>query len=205
MSDREKLHIIPHDHKICPQDRNRLNGHNSLVVWFTGLSGSGKSTLANMLEQHLYEKSIRTFILDGDNVRKGLNKDLDFSAAGRRENIRRIGEVAKLMTDAGVVVIAAFVSPFEKERKALRELLGDGNFIEVFVDTPLEVCERRDTKGLYRKARRGEISHFTGISSPFEPPANADIHIHTAGEGPMESLHKIIETVWPKLKLDAGN
>lgn len=202
MKDQDKLHIIPHEHKICLKDRNRLNGHRSLVVWFTGLSGSGKSTLANILEQHLHDRGIRTFILDGDNVRKGLNKDLDFSDAGRKENIRRIGEVAKLMVNAGVTVIAAFVSPFREDRKTLRELIGDAHFIEVFVDTPLEVCEKRDSKGLYRKARRGEIKDFTGISSPFEAPEYPDIHIFTRQETPGESLEKIIAVVEPKLELE---
>lgn len=199
MNNPEKLHIIPHDHKTCVDDRNQLNGHRSLVIWFTGLSGSGKSTLANMLEQDLHGKGIRTFILDGDNVRKGLNKDLDFTDAGRNENIRRIGEVAKLMTDAGLVIIAAFVSPFREERRNLRELLGNDVFVEVFVDTPLDVCERRDTKGLYSKARKGEIKHFTGISSPFEAPENPDIHIRTSEETPEESLDKIVAVTWPRL------
>jgi adenylylsulfate kinase len=199
MENNNELHIIPHNHKTCVDDRNQLNGHRSLVIWFTGLSGSGKSTLANMLEQHLHDKGIRTFILDGDNVRKGLNKDLDFSDEGRKENIRRIGEVAKLMTEAGLVVIAAFVSPFEEERQKLRDLLGNDVFVEVFVDTPLEVCESRDTKGLYKKARKGEIAHFTGISSPFEAPPNPDIHILTSEETPEKSLQKIVDIMWPKL------
>lgn len=200
MGDPEKLHIVPHDHKICLKDRNKLNGHRSLVIWFTGFSGSGKSTLANILEQHLHQNGIRTFILDGDNVRKGLNKDLDFSETGRHENIRRVGEVAKLMIEGGMVVIGAFVSPFRREREQLRQLLGEKNFIEVFVDTPLEICENRDTKGLYKKARKGEITNFTGISSPFEAPENPDIHIYTCEETPEESLEKILAVIWPKLK-----
>jgi len=204
MDNNNELHIIPHNHKTCVDDRNQLNGHRSLVIWFTGLSGSGKSTLANMLEQHLHDKGIRTFILDGDNVRKGLNKDLDFSDEGRKENIRRIGEVAKLMTEAGLVVIAAFVSPFEEERQKLRSLLGDDVFVEVFVDTPLEVCESRDTKGLYKKARKGEIAHFTGISSPFEPPLHPDVHILTTEETPEKSLERILDTMWPKLACNKG-
>lgn len=204
MENKGELHIIPHDHKTCVDDRNQLNGHRSLVIWFTGLSGSGKSTLANMLEQRLHERGIRTFILDGDNVRKGLNKDLDFSDEGRKENIRRIGEVAKLMVDAGLVVIAAFVSPFEEERQKLRTLLGADVFVEVFVDTPLEVCESRDTKGLYKKARRGEIPHFTGISSPFEIPPHPDIHIRTSDETPEKSLEKILSAVSPRLACKEG-
>lgn len=201
MSHCEERHIIPHDHKICLKDRSRHKKHQPKVIWFTGLSGSGKSTLANLLEQHLYKKGIHTYILDGDNVRKGLNKDLDFSIEGRNENIRRIGEVAKLMADAGLVVIAAFVSPIEKERQALKETVGADRFIEVFVDTPLSECEKRDTKGLYKKARKGEIKDFTGISSPFEPPQSPDIHIHTIEETPEFSLNKILEVLLPGLKI----
>lgn len=201
MGDPEKLHIIPHDHKVCIKDRNQLNGHHSLVIWFTGFSGSGKSTLANMLEQHLHKNNIRTFILDGDNVRKGLNKDLDFSENGRNENIRRVGEVAKLMVHGGMVVIGAFVSPFRKERQQLKQLLGEDTFVEVFVDTPLEVCEKRDSKGLYKKAREGKITNFTGISSPFEAPENPDIHIYTDEETPEESLERILKIIVPKLEI----
>ena len=158
----EKLHIIEQEYKISTVDRIAKNGHASACLWFTGLSGSGKSTLANRTEQKLFEEGVHTFILDGDNMRKGLNKDLDFSEEGRVENIRRIGEVAKLMCSAGLVVLAAFISPFIKDRQMLRDLIGV-NFIEIFVDTPLYICERRDVKGLYKKARTGEISNFTGI------------------------------------------
>ncbi len=175
----EELHIIPHNHAITRRDRIALHGHNPIVFWFTGLSGSGKSTLASELEKKLIEKGVSTYILDGDNIRKGLNSDLDFTDVGRIENIRRIGEVAKLFIDAGVVVLTAFVSPFKSDRDAVRQLVGPNNFVEIFVDCPLEVCEARDVKGLYKKARAGEISNFTGISSPFEVPDNAAIRIPT--------------------------
>ena len=150
------------------------------MLWFTGLSGSGKSTIANALEKALHERGIRTYILDGDNVRHGLNSDLGFTDAGRVENIRRIGEVAKLMVDAGVVVLTAFISPFRAERAMVRELFEDGEFTEIFVDTPLAIAEKRDPKGLYQKARRGEIPNFTGIDSPYEAPQNPEATLNTA-------------------------
>ena len=197
----EKLHIIAHKHAMNKYDKNRLHGHRSMVVWFTGLSGSGKSTLANALEAKLHHKGVSTYILDGDNIRKGLNKDLDFSAAGRVENIRRIGEVAHLFIDAGVVVLSAFVSPFASDRKLVKDLVGAENFVEVFVDCPLEICEERDTKGLYKMARKGEISNFTGISSPFESPKNADIHIRTNTLSIEESVEVIFQDVLKKVLL----
>ena len=175
----EKLHIIPHQHEISAEDRAQLNGHPGKVIWFVGLSGSGKSTLASELERRLFEEGKHTYILDGDNIRSGLNSDLDFSDAARKENIRRISEVAKLMVDAGVIVLTAFITPFEEERAKVKALIGADNYIEVFVNCPLEECEKRDVKGLYAKARRGEISNFTGISSPFEEPQNPDIKVPT--------------------------
>jgi bifunctional enzyme CysN/CysC len=159
---------------ITRKDRERQNGHTGKVIWFTGLSGSGKSTIANALEKVLYAQGKRTYILDGDNVRQGLNKDLGFTNADRVENIRRIAEVSKLMLDAGLIVITAFISPFRAERLMARELIGEDNFIEVFVDTPLEVCEQRDPKGLYRKARSGKLPNMTGINSPYEKPENPE-------------------------------
>lgn len=155
---------------ITREHRERLNGHKGTVVWFTGLSGSGKSTLANALEEALHAQGKRTYILDGDNIRQGLNKDLGFSDADRVENIRRAAEVAKLMMDAGIIVMTAFISPFRADREMARELIGQDHFIEVFVDTPLEVCEQRDPKGLYKKARSGLIPNMTGIDSPYETP-----------------------------------
>ncbi|GAB3535507.1 adenylyl-sulfate kinase [Pontibacter brevis] len=197
----EKLHIIPHKHRINRKLRNKMKGHRSMVIWFTGFSGSGKSTLANALEEYLYEHGYHTFVLDGDNVRKGLNSDLDFSDESRKENIRRIGEVTKLMADAGLVVMSAFISPFKEDRERVREIAGEGNFVEVFVDCPVEVCEQRDTKGLYAKARKGEISNFTGISAPFEAPEDPAIHIQSDKEPLDVSVQKLISYIVPKLNL----
>ena len=197
----EQLHIIPHDHAISAEDRNVLNGHKSMVVWFTGLSGSGKSTIASALEKELYKQGIHTYILDGDNVRAGLNGDLDFTEAGRVENIRRIGEVANLFVQAGTVVLSAFVSPFKEDREKVKNCVGEGNFIEVFVDCPLEICEQRDVKGLYKKARAGEISNFTGISSPFESPEYPDVHVHSDKLSIEESVDMVLNNLKEKLKL----
>lgn len=172
-------HIIAQTYKTGKSDRIRQNGHKSCIVWFTGLSGSGKSTLANAVEQLLVSEQIHTYVLDGDNIRMGINRDLDFSEQGRKENIRRIGEVAKLFVDAGVVILTAFISPFKSDRALVRSLVEQGEFIEVFVDCPLDICEQRDVKGLYKKARKGEIADFTGISSPFEKPEHAEITIRT--------------------------
>jgi bifunctional enzyme CysN/CysC len=170
-----------------------LNGHKSAVLWFTGLSGSGKSTIANLVEQELHARGVRTFLLDGDNVRHGLNRDLGFSDADRVENIRRVGEVAKLFVEAGVVVLCSFISPFRAERQMARELLAEGEFIEVFVDTDLEACIARDPKGLYAKALKGEIANFTGVSSPYERPDDAEIVLDTAA-APAEALaHRVVD------------
>lgn len=192
--------IIPHDHAIKLEDRVRKNGYAPKLIWFTGLSGSGKSTLASAFEVYLFNRGYGTYILDGDNVRSGLNKDLDFSDTSRVENIRRIAEVSKLFVDAGIVVLTAFISPFRADRAQARDLVGGENFIEVFVDTPIEVCEQRDVKGLYAKARAGKIPNFTGIDSPFETPEHPDVHIRTAGQSVEESLKELIEQIVPKLK-----
>lgn len=184
------------DVDIDKMARRILNGHGSCVVWFTGLSGAGKSTLANRLEKRLHECQVRTYVLDGDNVRHGLSRDLGFTTADRVENIRRIGEVAKLMVDAGIVVLSAFISPFSAERRMVRGLMAEGEFIEVFVDTPLHVAEQRDPKGLYRKARRGEISGFTGIDAPYEPPQDAEIVIDTS----ILSIDESVERVYAQLR-----
>jgi bifunctional enzyme CysN/CysC len=173
--------------------RRQLNGHTSRVLWFTGLSGSGKSTIANALERALHERGIRTYVLDGDNVRHGLNSDLGFKDADRVENIRRIGEVAKLMVDAGIVVLTAFISPFQAERAMVRDLFEDGEFTEIFVDTPLEVAEFRDSKGLYKKARRGEIPNFTGIDSSYEAPLEPELHIKTSKQSAEQAVNEIIK------------
>ncbi len=172
--------------------RARLNGHKPCVVWLTGLSGSGKSTIANELERRLHALGARTYLLDGDNVRHGLNKDLGFTAADRVENIRRIGEVAKLMVDAGLVVVTAFISPFRSEREMARRLVADGEFIEVFVDTPLAIVEQRDPKGLYRKARAGELKNFTGIDSPYEAPESPEVHIETTRQSIEDAAERIV-------------
>ncbi|OCJ07717.1 adenylyl-sulfate kinase [Rhizobium sp. AC27/96] len=180
---------------IARQDRERLNGHRGKVIWFTGLSGSGKSTLANALEIELHNQGKRTYILDGDNVRQGLNKDLGFTDADRVENIRRIAEVSKLMMDAGLIVLTAFISPFRRERETARELIGSKNFLEVFVDTPLDICEKRDPKGLYRKARGGQLPNMTGINSPYEAPTTPDLTIQGAGLPLAESVKRLVDYI----------
>jgi bifunctional enzyme CysN/CysC len=162
------------------------------ILWFTGLSGSGKSTIANEVEKRLYQDGRHSFLLDGDNVRHGLNKDLGFTDAARVENIRRVGEVAKLMTDAGLIVLTAFISPFQAERDLVRAMVPDDGFVEVFVDTPLEVAEQRDVKGLYAKARSGDLKNFTGIDSPYEAPQNPEIHIDTTKLSASQAADEII-------------
>lgn len=193
--------IIPHDHIIKLSDRVDKNGYKPSLIWFTGLSGSGKSTLASALENKLFQEGYGTYILDGDNVRSGLNSDLDFSETSRNENIRRVSEVSKLFVDAGTVVLSAFISPFSKDRQFVRDLVGAENFIEVFVSCPLEECERRDVKGLYAKARRGEIKNFTGISSPFEEPENPDIIIKTNEVSIADGAHELFLKVVDKVKI----
>jgi bifunctional enzyme CysN/CysC len=172
-----------------------LKHQTPAVLWFTGLSGSGKSTIANLVEKKLHASGKHTFLLDGDNVRHGLNKDLGFTEADRIENIRRVGEVAKLMTDAGLIVLTAFISPFRAEREMVRAMLPEGEFIEVFVDTPLEEAERRDVKGLYKKARSGQLKNFTGIDSPYEAPERPEIRIDTTRETPEDAAERIVERV----------
>lgn len=169
--------IVWHTHPVTRAEREKLHEHQGVVIWFTGLSGSGKSTLAGHLEQRLHQLGVSTYLLDGDNVRHGLCRDLGFSDADRRENIRRVGEVANLMVDAGVVVLTAFISPHRAERQMVRDLLPQGHFIEVFVDTPLAVCEGRDPKGLYKKARAGALRNFTGIDAIYEPPQAPELHL----------------------------
>ena len=173
-------HIVRQTYQIGPADREKALGQRGQVLWFTGLSGSGKSTLANEVEQALHHAGRHTFLLDGDNLRHGLNGDLGFSEAGRTENIRRVAEVAKLMADAGLIVLTAFVSPFAADREKARSIVGADRFVEIYVDCPLEVCESRDVKGLYAKARQGLIPDFTGISSPFEAPVQPELRVQTA-------------------------
>lgn len=173
--------------------RAELKGHRPAVLWFTGLSGSGKSTIANLVERRLHATGCHTYILDGDNVRHGLNRDLGFTDADRVENIRRVAEVAKLFVDAGVLVIVAFISPFRAERRMARELMAKGEFLEIFVDTPIDECRKRDPKGLYARAERGEIKNFTGIDSPYEAPAEPDIHLKTLGREPTDLVDTVLE------------
>ena len=171
--------IVWHEHRLLKQQRSDLKKQKPCLIWFTGLSGSGKSTVANALEDRLYKMGYHTYLLDGDNVRHGLNKDLGFSDEARVENIRRIGEVANLFVDAGMIVLTAFISPFTAERDMVRELVGDDEFIEVFVKAPLDICEQRDPKGLYVKARAGEIKNFTGIGSRYEEPKSPELVVNT--------------------------
>lgn len=173
--------IVWHEHAIDKAARAEQNGHKAFLLWFTGLSGSGKSTVAGALEQELFKRGVHTYLLDGDNVRHGLCKGLGFSAEDRQENLRRVGEAAKLMVDAGLVVLAAFVSPYRADRDAIRALFNEGEFVEVFVDTPLAECEERDPKGLYKKARAGEIKNFTGIDDPYEAPLSPEVRIENYG------------------------
>jgi len=183
--------IIPINHKVKREDREKIKNQKACVIWLTGLSGSGKSTIANELEYKLNKMNYHTYLLDGDNIRSGLNSDLGFNETDRKENIRRISEVAKLFVDAGIITITAFISPFLKDRKRAREIIGE-DFIEVFVDTSLEVCIKRDPKGLYKKALKGEIKNFTGIDSPYEKPINPDIHIDTTKNDIISSVDLII-------------
>ncbi len=182
-----------HHATVTRERRNKQNQHKSAVIWFTGLSGSGKSTLAHAVEEKLHQMGKRTIVLDGDNVRHGLCSDLDFSDDARNENIRRIGEVSKLFIEAGVIVLTAFISPFKQEREIVRNLMPHGDFIEVFVDCSIEVCEQRDVKGLYKKARAGEIKNFTGISSPYEPPKKSEITIHTDTTSLEKSVNAVLQ------------
>lgn len=185
-------HIVWHPSALGKKDRQQLNGHKSFVLWFTGLSGSGKSTLANEVDRQLYSLGVRSYVLDGDNIRHGLNRGLGFSKEDRVENIRRIGEVSKLFVDSGQVVLAAFISPFREDRDGVRKLFDGGEFIEVFTSSPLEVCEKRDVKGLYQKARRGEIREFTGIDSPYEIPLEPELVIDTSSATIAESAQQVI-------------
>lgn len=193
--------IIHQDFKIDSKVRQKLLGQKPILIWFTGLSGSGKSTLSNLLETELHESGFKTYALDGDNIRHGLCNDLAFTEEDRIENIRRVGEVAKLFLDSGIIVLCSFVSPFEKDRETVRALVGSDKFVEVFVDCPLEVCESRDVKGLYKKAREGKIKNFTGISSPFEVPENPNIVIKSAEEDPKVSLQNLLAIVEPKVSV----
>jgi len=185
--------IVWHEHKVSRRDREVIKGHKPCILWFTGLPSSGKSTIANELEHVLNKRGAHTYVLDGDNVRHGLNKNLGFSKEDRKENIRRVGEVAKLFVDAGILPITAFISPFKEDRDMVRALMKEGEFIEVFIKCPLEVCMERDPKGLYKKAIAGEVKDFTGISHPYEEPSNSEIVIKTDKISVKEAVDVIVE------------
>jgi adenylylsulfate kinase len=191
------MNLTKANFQISRSQKEKLNGHKSFVVWLTGFSGSGKSTIANALEVSLFEKGIRSFCLDGDNTRLGINKDLGFSSADRTENIRRVAEMAKLFLESGTIVITSFISPLISDREMAKNIIGDSDFVEVFINCPLEICEERDVKGLYAKARRGEIKDFTGIDSPFEAPLNSDIELFTN----QNSIEECVEIILEKIKL----
>ena len=188
----KSTNMIYHHATVTRERRNQLSKHKSVVLWFTGLSGSGKSTMSHALEESLFNKGCRTFVLDGDNVRHGLNSNLGFSNKDRKENIRRIGEVSKLMMEAGFIIMTAFISPFREDRIEVRNLIPNGDFIEIYCKASLETCEARDVKGLYKRARAGEIKNYTGISSPYEVPENADLIIDTEQETIEDSVSIII-------------
>ncbi len=193
--------IIPHEHKIKREHRHNLNGHKSLLVWFTGLSGSGKSSIAGRVEEKLFEKGFKTYILDADNVRMGLNKGLGFLDEDRFENMRRVAEVSKLFLDSGTIVLATFISPKERERENVKEIVGKENYVETFVDCPFEVCEKRDVKGLYKKAKEGKISNFIGLHTSFEKPINPDLIVNSDKMSVEECADKIIEYILPRIEI----
>lgn len=193
--------VIKQDYLIDRITRNKRNGHRSVLLWFTGLSGSGKSTIANLVEVELFRKGFQVYTLDGDNIRLGLNKDLRFSEADRAENLRRIAEVSKLTLDAGLITLAAFVSPMQKDREMIKAIVGTENFIEIYVSAPLEVCEKRDVKGLYAKARSGEIKDFTGISAPYEAPERPDLLVETQHTTPEEAALLVLTLLNERITL----
>lgn len=194
--------VYNQNYSVSKLERNKKNNHSSLMILFTGLSGSGKSTIASKLEQVLHSQNFQTYTLDGDNMRLGLNNDLGFSTEDRNENLRRIGEVSKLMIDAGLITLAAFVSPMKADRALIEKIVGTTNFIEIFVNTSLEECERRDVKGLYAKARNGEIPNFTGISSPYEAPENPSLEINTENTSVEKAVQIITEYLKNKISLN---
>lgn len=191
--------IVIHDYAITKDARNQKYKHPSFVLWFTGLSGSGKSTIANAVEKVLFQQGLKTYALDGDNIRSGINKRLSFTEEDRNENLRRIAEVAKLFVDAGIITLAAFISPLERDREMLKNIIGKDNFVEIFINTSIEECERRDIKGLYKKARAGEIKDFTGISAPYESPKHPDLVFQTEKEKIEDIVNKVVTFVQNKI------
>jgi adenylylsulfate kinase len=187
------MSVVWHSSTVSKKDRTKLKNQKSCILWFTGLSASGKSTISNEVEKILYEKNHHTYLLDGDNIRHGLNSDLGFDDKSREENIRRIGEVAKLFVDSGIIVLSAFISPFQKDRSFVRDLVEEDEFIEIFVDTPLDICQKRDPKGLYKKVQNGEIKNFTGIDSPYELPLNPELILKTINSTIEENAIQVIE------------
>ncbi|MGG3926217.1 adenylyl-sulfate kinase [Metabacillus fastidiosus] len=196
--------IVWHEASVSKEDRREKNDHGSFCLWFTGLSGSGKSTLANALAKYLFEANVQTYVLDGDNVRHGLNKDLGFTDEDRKENIRRIGEVSKLFVDGGQIVVTAFISPFREDRQQVRDILNENEFFEIYVNCSLDECEKRDPKGLYKKARNNEIKHFTGIDSPYEAPVNPELVVNTESQSIQESVKTIVQFLEEKGLVKSG-
>jgi adenylylsulfate kinase len=194
------LHTVKQDYKTTKSQREHLHGHSTYLLWFTGLSGSGKSTLANLVEIALHKDGFSTYILDGDNIRQGINNDLSFAPQDRTENIRRVAEISNLMLDAGVITLATFVSPYIKDREDVKQIVGAENFIEIYVNTSLSECERRDVKGLYKKARSGEIKNMTGITAPYQAPVDPDLEVITDAQSIEESVVVIMEFLNTKLK-----
>jgi adenylylsulfate kinase len=204
MTEQKATNIVWHPGAVTRDDREKMNGHKACTVWLTGLSGSGKSTIAVDVEKRLWERGVRAYILDGDNIRHGLNKNLGFSPQDRTENIRRIGEVAKLFTEAGVVALTAFISPYRADRDQVRALMRPGDFVEVHVDCAIDVCEQRDVKGLYKKARAGEIKEFTGVSAPYEAPLTPEIAIDTSAQSVEASSRQILRYLEDKGIVPSG-
>lgn len=192
MAEQKATNVTWHDHAVSREERVKLNGHRGAVLWFTGLSGCGKSSVANAVDQLLHDRKVHTYVLDGDNIRMGLNKNLGFSPEDRTENIRRIGEVGRLFADSGTIVTTAFISPYREDRNAVRALFKDGEFIEIYVKASLETCESRDPKGLYKKARAGEIKGFTGIDAPYEPPESGELELDSDNCGIEELAGQVI-------------
>jgi len=190
--------IVWHHATVTRERRNLQNKHQSVILWFTGLSGAGKSTLAHAVEEELYQLGCRTFVLDGDNVRHGLCSDLTFSDNDRKENLRRVGEMSKLFIEAGLITLTAFISPFKKDREKIRNLVSQGDFLEIFVDCSIEICEKRDVKGMYKRAKAGEISNFTGVSSPYEAPDDAELVVKTDNQTLKESVEGVMKMLFDK-------